>query len=303
MTASRMPVIDVHMHVGAYEPQDWMPGMLPVSNRGQSPRDMLRCMDAAGVDMAVMHTCDVWGMRYAARMLREHGERFIGVCKVDGGTAHLRTALDAIPRHVDEEGFRGLYFDPWPPALDAFRNFHAPTYRPLWDLVQALRLPVCVVSYGTDSPDLFAGLVGLLDRYPDLTVTVVHGLYVGRKTPPGLIDADGRVHVEPSIVELVRDCDVYLEILAGYPGAWFGPDDAVLQCLYNTFGPRKLLWGSEFTKANALSQEQARSPTFYARQVGYLRDHCPYIPAADRAWILGGNAARIYGAGPLPADE
>ena len=69
----------------------------------------------------------------------------------------------------------------------------------------------------------------------------------------------------------------------------------MLRALYDTFGPRKLIWGSEFTKANALTQEQARSPAYYAPQVNYLRDHCAYIPPEDRAWIMGGNTARIYG--------
>ena len=100
---------------------------------------------------------------------------------------------------------------------------------------------------------------------------------------------------DQGIVDLVRNYDVNLEILAGYPGAWWGPDDVVLRALYDTFGPRKLIWGSEFTKANALTQEQARSPAYYAPQVNYLRDHCAYIPPEDRAWIMGGNTARIYG--------
>ena len=234
-------------------------------------------------------------MKYAARMVREHGDRFIAVVKVDGGTAHLPPALEAIQRHVADEGFRGLYYDPWPPSDDAFSNFHAPTYRPVWELVDQMRLPVCTVSYGSDSPDHFQGLTKLLDAWPDLTITVVHGLYVGTKAPEGLIDAEGRVTFEPGIVDLVKNYDVNLEILAGYPGAWWGPDDVVLRALYETFGPRKLIWGSEFTKANALTQVEARSPEFYARQVNYLRDRCPYISSDDRAWIMGGNTARIYG--------
>ncbi|MCY3896656.1 MAG: amidohydrolase family protein [Chloroflexi bacterium] len=295
MTNGTLPVIDAHAHVGVQQLQDHMPGYWPEGKNGQSEADMLACMDGTGVDYAVLHTCNIWGMKYAARMVREHGDRFIAVIKVEGGEAHLPPQLATIQRHVEDEGFKGLYYDPWPPSDDAFANFHAQKFWPVWELVDQMKLPVCTVSYGTDSPDHFQALIKLMDAWPDLTITVVHGLYVGMKAPEGLIDGDGRVTFDQGIIDLVRNYDVNLEILAGYPGAWWGPDDVVLRALYDTFGPRKLIWGSEFTKANALTQEQARSPAYYAHQVNYLRDRCPYIPPEDRGWIMGGNTARIYG--------
>ena len=294
MGTGRQLVIDAHAHCGVQTPQDWMPGFDATKNRGHASTDLLTCMDAAGVDCAVLHTNDVWGMKYAARMIQEHDGRFIGICKVDGSRAHTESGLHAIQHHVQDEGFSGLYFDPWPPTEDAFTNFYTQQYRPLWDLVDQMQLPVCVVSYGIQSPDLFPGLIHLVDRYPNLTMTVVHGLYVGTSVPPDLVDEENRVHIDPAIIELVRNFDVSLEILAGYPGATFGPDDVVLHALFDTFGPRKLLWGSEFTKAQALSRTQAKSTVQYTSQARYLQNHCPYILDSDRALIMGGNVARIY---------
>lgn len=292
MTNNKLLTIDAHAHAGACgasRPDQLLP----------PAHDLLACMDAAGVDMAVLHTNDIWGMEYAARMLREHGDRFIGVCKVDGAHAHTPRGLQAIEHHVAAEGFRGLYFDPWPPTLDAYSNFHAPTYRPLWDLVDAMQLPICFVSYGTRSPDLFPNLVKLLDQYPELIITIVHGLYLRNAAPPDLFDNHGGVNIDKEIIDLVNGFDVSLEILAGYPGAWFGPNDILIKALYDTFGPRKLYWGSEFTKAMALSPEDARSARHYARQFNYLREHCPYISKPDLDWILGGNTARIHGLDPV----
>ena len=97
MTDGRLPTIDAHAHVGAQQPQDHMPGHDPEGKNGQSEADMLACMDAAGVDFAVLHTCNVWGMTYAARMVREHGDRFIAVVKVEGGTAHLPSGAGSDP--------------------------------------------------------------------------------------------------------------------------------------------------------------------------------------------------------------
>ena len=85
---------------------------------------MLACMDATGVDFAVLHTCNVWGMKYAARMVREHGDRFIAVVKVEGGTAHLPPALEAIQRHVADEGFKRTVLRP----LASVRRRVQPTF-------------------------------------------------------------------------------------------------------------------------------------------------------------------------------
>ena len=112
MTDSRLPVIDAHAHVGAQQPQDHMPGYWPEGKNGQTEADMLACMDAAGVDYAVLHTCNVWGMKYAARMVREHGDRFIAVVKVDGGTAHLPPALEANPAARHRRGLQGPVLRP-----------------------------------------------------------------------------------------------------------------------------------------------------------------------------------------------
>ena len=61
MTDRHLPTIDAHAHVGAQQPQDHMPGYWPEGKNGQSEFDMLACMDATGVDFAVLHTCNVLG--------------------------------------------------------------------------------------------------------------------------------------------------------------------------------------------------------------------------------------------------
>ena len=55
MTNNKLLTIDAHAHAGACgasRPDQLLP----------PARDLLACMDAAGVDMAVLHTNDIWGM-------------------------------------------------------------------------------------------------------------------------------------------------------------------------------------------------------------------------------------------------
>jgi len=58
-------------------------------------------------------------------------------------------------------------------------------------------------------------------------------------------------------------------------------------------GPTKLLWGSDMPNVE-------RNCT-YRQSLDYLRKYNDYIPAADMAMILGGNAEKIYFSQPIKA--
>ncbi len=288
-------IVDAHAHIGRPDPAQVGPGFDPSKWRGHSHQDLLRVMDAGGIDVALLHTNDLWANAYHQDVVRAHPKRLFTVCKIDEPAAHTSGQLDMLTAYAQSTEFRGLYFDPWPPDVDAFANFHANRYGPFWRLVAELDLPICFVNYGARSPNLVSGLLQLLDRYPDFTITVVHGLHPAGKRPDGLLDDDGRVTLPPEVVRLVRNHDVYLEVLTGYVDGDFGPKDEVLAALFETFGARKLIWGSEFTKANSLPREVARSEGRYQEQFSYLERRCPYLSSADLALMRGGNARRIYG--------
>ena len=56
--------------------------------------------------------------------------------------------------------------------------------------------------------------------------------------------------------------------------------------LYDRLGPRRLVWGSDLPNVE-------RHCT-YAQSLTYLTRHCPFIPPADLALIVGGNIARLF---------
>ena len=72
----------------------------------------------------------------------------------------------------------------------------------------------------------------------------------------------------------------------------FGPNDELIRLLYDTFGPTKLIWGSEF------AGYQIVGPPFraerYTDSLTYMRRRCDYMSAEDLRLIHGGNLQRIF---------
>ncbi|MAG35016.1 MAG: hypothetical protein CL878_02020 [Dehalococcoidia bacterium] len=297
-------VVDAHAHVAAVEAQDIVERYMPDEWHGGSHLRLLELMDQTGVDIAVLHNSRPWLNPYLARVNREHPGRFLPLLSLFEGTAHTPKDLDALRRAVHEEGFRGLYYDPWPQSLPAFDRFHEPEFAPLWRTLAELDVPLHMVAYGADAPQsrtsrgnweiLWPGLRLVLDREPSLRVCSVHGLYPGARRPARVLTDGGQVNIPDEVVALVRDHEVYMEVLAGYGAGAFGPNDEVLRAMYDTFGPERLIWGSEFVKASQLPVERRDSLEQYRFQRTYLEVHHPYMTAEDLARIHGENAARLW---------
>ena len=198
MTDTSLPVIDAHAHVGVQKLQDHMPGYWPEGKNGQSEADMLACMDATGVDYAVLHNLQHLGHEVRGT----HGSRARRPFHCRHKGRGWRGAPPApVGNHSASRGGRRIQGAVLRPLATVGRRLRqlpcAERFWPVWELVDQMKLPVCTVSYGTDSPDHFQALIKLLDAWPDLTITVVHGLYVGMKAPEGLIDANGPGDIRP----------------------------------------------------------------------------------------------------------
>ena len=296
--------IDGHAHVAALEPQDIVDGYLGHEWHGGSHLKLLELMEASGVEMAVLQNPRPWMNKYIARVARENPGRFIPLLSLDAGTAHTAAGLDSLQHAVFEDGFKGLYYDPWPQTLPAFDRFHEPEFGPLWKTLAALDLPAHLVAYGADNPSsrtsrgnwdiIWPGLRSLLAEHPTLRVCVVHGLFPGSRRPTGVLGTDGRVNIPVEAVTLVRDHEVYLEVLAGYVQGDFGPNDEILRAMYDTFGSDRLIWGSEFTKVAQLPPRKRGSVDQYRYQRTYLDVHHSYMSVDELQRIHGGNAAQLW---------
>lgn len=279
-------MIDNHGHIAICEPRpdEIVEGYDPNQRFGGPHEKFLSLMDAVGVETAVLHCPRPWANRFYARVVREHPGRFISVCRTDESRATTAEQCEVLRTCIEDLGFAGLYYDPGPGGTDASDNFYSEAYWPFWKLAVSLRIPVCLVSLRGNFETLWPNALKLLEKFPELPVVIVHGLY-----PACILQADGSVVIPDSARRLVRDYDVYLDLLAGLREGQYGPKDESLKVMFDTFGPTKLMWGSEFTKVATPTVEQ------YSYQARYVEQRCGYMSKDDLHLIHGGNARRVYG--------
>ena len=110
----------------------------------------------------------------------------------------------------------------------------------------------------------------LVKRFPDLKVVLIHGIW-----PPSCLQDDGSIRIPEAVVEGVRNYNVVLELLTGlqHRSDLYGPGDVVLKAFYDTFGPAKPMWGSEYTHVNLPDRRAVPAP---------VRLHQGAVPVHER---------------------
>ena len=290
--SARTPTVDVHGHMSRAEVQDIEDEFDKYFQYGMSHRDNLLLMDAVGVDKQIIHCCARRGTafqylhKYVRRVMREYPDRFGAITCVDERKLPHDEGLERIRRDIEDWGFNAWWFAPWPPeelvaaGLDPkdwgepspFYYFDHERYDPMWELVESLGVPACV----TASPQNFTGfapaLLNVLQKHPDLTVVVVHGI-----DPPSCLRDDGSVYIPEAAVRMVAEHNVYIELLTGIdvqrgqPNR-YGPNDEIIKAFYDTFGPSRLMWGSEFTSIERPTVKQYRHQFDYMKAALPLHD-------------------------------
>ena len=140
-------------------------------------------------------------------------------------------------------------------------------------------------------------VLNVTDKFPNLVVVLMHGL-APPLTPPNftsspILDSQGNVTLPEGAAELVIR-NVYHEILPGLDGLRFhklnryGENDQVIKVFFDTFGPDKIMWGSEFTAVELPTLKQ------YKYQFDYIKDRCDYMTESDLEMIMGGTACKAY---------
>ena len=216
-------IVDNHGHISQLEVQDVVDEYDKNYSYGMSHRDNLFLMDAVGVDMQVLH-CSGYLHRYHRRVLQEHPDRFAAIAKIDEPKLPGDEGLELIRMYVEDWGFKGWYYDPWAPEMrvangyspkdwglpDPFYHFDHERYDPQWELVQSLGVPACITCYPQNFDTVGPALLNVFKKFPDLTVVLIHGI-----DPPSCLRDDGAVAIPESAVRLIREHDVYLDLLTG----------------------------------------------------------------------------------------
>ena len=266
--------------------------------------DKLRSMDEKGIDRRLISLSSPsvydWPIgeqidmaRYindaTAALCRAHPDRFSGLGTMPLGDTGA--ALEEIDRALDELDMVGLAIG----SNIAGRPLNDPELEPVWARINERRIPVFehpMDPLGADHMDEFelpirVGFVydtttaltrmiygGLFERYPDFPFIIAHTggallMLLGRLDNGYRLFEDCRRHISKLPSE-------YAKSLFYDTCAFAAPS---LMLAHSIVGPERLLWGTD-------------DPF-----IGSGSEHVDDLPLddADKAMILGGNAARVFG--------
>jgi len=266
-----MMIVDSQVHIWAADTPErpWPPGQAarahqPVPLTAES---LLEKMDAAGVARAILVPPSWEGGRNDVVLAAAH--RYPGRFAVMG-----RLSLKA-PKSCDEllsltriDGMRGLRFTFHTEEQQEFLTHGAADW--LWPAAAAARVPLMVhVPHSLQLIDSIAA------RYPDLRLIIDH---LGLVRPK--VDHEAFAHLS-KLLALARRPNIAVKAsaVADYSGEPypFPILHGYLRQVFDAFGPKRMFWGSDLTRA--------RHP--YRQMITLFTEELPWLGEDDKAWIMG----------------
>ncbi len=209
---------------------------------------------------------------YMLDAVRTHPGVFSAVAVVDADSP----ALNAAVGQLRSQGVRGFRITA---RKDRPRTEWEGMQR-LWGAASGNRMAVCPLI----DPAAFPWVAALCEKHPRATVVIDHLGRIGAAGP--IEDADIR-----SLCGLARFPRVHVKVSAFYAlGRKTAPyTDLVpmIRQIFETYGPRRLMWGSD-------SPYQVQPPHDYLSSVDLVREHLPFTNREDREWLLTRTAERVF---------
>lgn len=277
---------------------DYTKQQLPPNVIEFSPGAMVAEMDHAGVDVGLIHadatlTKDV---AFLAMCVAAFPDRLRAMAPLDEWLIPEKPDL-AIAQAVTairEHRLHALKIIPaYAYQQTNSRSFNEPAWRPFWDAVVTLDVPVFfTLGSRLGAKDQRQGFIDevwelrrLMDRHPSLRASVTHGY-------PWRAFLDGnRLTVPTNIWAPFRDTSLMLEVgfpfrlgdVFDFPYAECRP---VLEEMVQHIGPDRLIWGSDMPFQNRFCT--------YRQSRDYIEKHsASFLSAPNLAKIMGGNVARL----------
>lgn len=244
---------------------------------------LLREMDGAGVEKAVLvQRGSVYGIdsSYVCDSAARFPRRLTAVCAID---ATLPDCAERVCYWVTGRGAAGIRLM----ELVRGRGFDwldSPAAREAWAAAADLGVPVCVHVFPWNRLEGLTRLLAILDAIPGLTVVVDH--FTAMQSDAGPPDHG----VDDLLARLARFEGTNVKFTT-IPLGKLEKDgvDArpVVHRVMDLFGAERMMWGSDI----------AQSPGAYDEMVSLGRNAVAGLSATQQEAVLGGTAARIYGAG------
>ena len=259
--------IDAHIHV-------WPESGDRTKPSRYTAEDHFAIAEPAGVTRTVLIQPGMFRVdnSYMLNAVRTHPGVFSAVAVVDADAAELERTVDQL-RGQGVRGFRisARKDKPWSQWEGMQR---------LWGIAGKRGISMCPLI----NPDAFPWVAALCETHPEATVAIDH---LGRVGASGaILDSEVR-----ALCGLARFPRVHVKVSAFYAlGKKAAPyTDLVpmIRQVFETFGPRRLMWGSD-------APYQAQPPHNYAAAVTLVREHLRFASREDREWVLGKTAERVF---------
>jgi len=272
--------IDSHVHV-------WAPDRLRYPRVADSaepapasftPEDLLAIARPAGVKRAVLVQVGFYGAdnRYLADAIQRFPGVFSGIPVLDPESKDAPLELEK----GAAAGMRGFRI---PARIHASGWMASEGMKKMWSRAAACRLPVSVLL----NPDALPAAGRMCAHFPETPVVIDH---------MGRIGMDGRIREEDvqALCRLAAQPRTHVKVSAFYA---LGRKQAryldlvpLVKRIFEAFGSRRLLWGSD-------APGQLLHGHGYADSLEFVREELDFLSKEDLSWLLGRTAERLFFSG------
>jgi predicted TIM-barrel fold metal-dependent hydrolase len=272
---SKVPIIDTHLHCFAgkgdrrfpyhpkapYEPEN-----------AATPEHLLECMDGGGVDFAIIVHSESYqdDHRYLEHCLEVGKDRLKGTCLFFAGSDRIEERMRDLAKKLPLVAARIHAYAP-----ERLPPFGKPELRAFWKVVTDLGLVVQIHL----EPRYAEGFEPLLKEFTGTTIIIDH---LGRPM-------QGTLEEHARVINWSRFKNTVMKLSAVPEKRQYPHRDpaALTRRLTDAFGPDRMIYGGGFNE-NATPASYKAERERIAGFLGHLSD-------ADRAKILGGTAAKLFG--------
>ncbi len=260
-----MLIVDAQVHI-------WSSGKPTNPNHRQVPvfskDDLLKEMDEAGVDAALIHPPASWdpsSNELAVEAARQHPDRLAILGNFPLDRPESRALIDGWKQRPGMLGLRFALLQPhqktWP--TDGTMDW-------LWPAAERAGIPIALLAA------TFMPVVGqVAERHPKLKLIVDH---LGR--PSGTKD-DAAWASLPEMLALAKHANVAIKATGApsyssevYP---YRNIHGHLRRIYDAFGPERMFWGTDIT----------RMPCSWRQCITLFTEELPWLSGRDQELVMG----------------
>jgi predicted TIM-barrel fold metal-dependent hydrolase len=273
-----MKIIDSQIH--AWYPntpeRPWAPNALAPHAPQFLIEDVLKTLDGGRVHRGIIVpvSCTGFDNEYSLAGARAQPDRLAVMGRFDIDAPNARTQLAG---WLDQQGMLGIriFFsgEPWLSMLTDER------FAWFWKDAERLRIPImCTV------PGNIRALHPIMDRHPELRLILDHaGRHPrGPKDDAAWADIDQTLHLAGYRNTSIKVSSLPSFSSKPYP---FPSLHKPIRTIYDTFGPERMLWGSDVTRLDWGYEDNLR----------LFAEALEFLSTDDREWILSKSAARHCG--------